>query len=418
MTLIIILALMAAAGIVITSLQLVVVWALVRIPLCQATRKPEDLPNENAPRVSILKPVSGLEDGLEENLASFVNLSDISYEMIISVAEADDPAIEVIERVRHRFPQSPFSLVVGGGTSGNVMNPKVERLMAAIGKARGEIIFISDSNVRVPSDFLARTIRAFDDPQVGCASNIFTAAGAKNFGATIESLYLLTFAAAGNALADAGEVPCVVGKSMAISRTALEKIGGLEGFSRHLAEDQAIGIAVTEAGYKLALSPVLVRNVIEKRSLRAAIDRQVRWAKIRYAFSKTTFTSEFLVNPFPFSLLACLVAIIAAPASLLALSIFSALTLLIRLLQAHGLARLTGAQNTLWQILLMPVQDCIQFGVTFIPYFSSEVNWRGHRARIGRGTVMFPSRRNQLSQHSGQKTINDELLITDRRVIP
>jgi len=400
MTLIILLALIAAAGIVMTCMQLVVTWSLMRIPLPKPQL--EDSAKESPTRVSILKPVSGLEDGLEENLASFAKLSDISYEVIMSVADADDPAIEVIERVKSRFPQAPFSLVVGGNTNGRVRNPKVERLLAAMPHARGEIIFISDSNIRVTSDFLSRTVKEFDDRSVGCVSNLFIAEGAKSFGAAIESLYLLTFVAAGNALADAGEVPCVVGKSMALTRSALERIGGFEAFTNRLAEDQAMGIAVAEAGYNLALSPVVVRNVIEKRRLRAAVDRQIRWAKIRYAFSKTTFTSEFLVNPLPFTLLACLVATIAAPASASILSIYAALTILTRLLQTRLLACLTGAQLSLTQTLLIPIQDCVQFAVTFIPYFSSEVNWRGHLARIGRGTEMFPSRRNQRAVVSGQ----------------
>lgn len=397
MTLIIILALVAAAGIIMTCLQLTVTWALMRMPISPATKAREDRQPEdgNRPRVSILKPVSGLEDGLEENIISFAKLSNVSYEVIISVADADDPALEVIERVRNDFPHAPFSLVVGGVRKGQVMNPKVERLLAAMPLARGEIIFISDSNVRVSSDFLAQTIKAFDDPAVGCVSNLFIAEGAASFGADIESLYLLTFVAAGNALADAGEVPCLVGKSMALTRSALKRIGGFEAFANRLAEDQAMGIAVTESGYQLALSTTVVRNVIEKRRLRAAIDRQIRWAKIRYAFSKLTFTSEFLINPFPFTILACITTFFVAPDSLSPLLAFASFTLITRVIQAHALARLTGAKLSLRQAMMMPIQDCIQFGVTFIPYFSSEVNWRGHLARIGRGTEMFPSRRNQ-----------------------
>ena len=57
-------------------------------------------------------------------------------------------------------------------------------------------------------------------------------------------------------------VPCVVGKSMAITRAALRAIGGFAAFANVLAEDQAIGLAVRDAGYRVALSPVVVRNVL------------------------------------------------------------------------------------------------------------------------------------------------------------
>src|SRR6185436_16501544 len=98
--------------------------------------------------------------------------------------------------------------------------------------ARGEVLFISDSNVRVERDAFARTLAAFADPRVGCVSNLFTGSGARTFGATIESLHLLGFVVPGAVLASAAHVPCVVGKSMAIRRGALEAVGGFERFRR------------------------------------------------------------------------------------------------------------------------------------------------------------------------------------------
>jgi glycosyl transferase family 21 len=107
---------------------------------------------------------------------------------------------------------------------------------------------------------------------VGCVSNLFVASGAQNFGGVIESLHLLTFVAPGAALAAAAGVPCVVGKSMAISRRA---IGGFEAFRHVLAEDQAIGVATKNAGVEVVVSPVVVRNVVVRRTIRRALGRQI-----------------------------------------------------------------------------------------------------------------------------------------------
>src|SRR5215467_478614 len=105
---------------------------------------------QSSPVVSILKPISGLEDELEENLISFANLRGIDHELILSVCDANDPALEVIERVRPRFHASRFSVVIGGAV--RAANPKVERLITAARRARGSILFISDSNIRVTPD--------------------------------------------------------------------------------------------------------------------------------------------------------------------------------------------------------------------------------------------------------------------------
>jgi len=328
--------------------------------------------------VSILKPVCGLDDELEENLASFTRLDGIRYEVIISAEEADDPALEVARRVMRTHPTAPFRIVIDGGSQTGVVNRKVERLIAAARVAKGDVLFISDSNVRVERDALARTLQAFDDPRVGCVSNLFTGAGAASIGATIESLHLLGFVVPGAALAAAIGVPCVVGKSMAVSRRALEAIGGFERFRRVLAEDQAIGLAMKAAGYDVVLSPVVVRNVIVKRSLRRAIDRQIRWNKIRYSFSHRMFVCELLANPLPFAIAAAFV----APKLL-------AVVILARYLQFSILNRSTRAGMTWKQLAAAPLLDLIMLYAWFIPFFSNEITWRGYRARIARDTELI-----------------------------
>ncbi len=343
-------------------------------------------------RVSILKPLSGLDDGLEENLASFARLTGVTYEVILSAEREEDPAVPTARRVMARFPDAPFRLVVGGGTGIALSNPKVERLVAAARAARGDIFFVSDSNVRLEPDDVAATVAAFDDPAIGCVSNVFTGSGARSFGAVIESLHLLTFVLPGTVLADAGSVACVVGKSMALTRAAHDAIGGFAAFAQVLAEDQAIGCAVKDAGFRIALSTVVVRNVTVDRPLGRALDRQVRWGKIRYSFSKMTYTGELLLNPLPFSLLACGGAALG-PSGLPPLPFAAAgAILLLRLAQGFVLARATRADLTPAQLLLLPVKDFFQLATQVVPYVSREVDWQGHRARLGPGTHLMPSR--------------------------
>ena len=307
----------------------------------------------------------------------------IDYEVIFSVADREDPALALLERVRLAHPLAPFRVVVGGDPRLERTNRKVARLVAAEREARGELIVISDSNVRVEPDDIAQTLTAFREPGVGCVSNLFTGDGARSLGAKIESLHLLSFVVTGNVIAEFGNVPCVVGKSMAISREALRAIGGFEAFTNVLAEDQAIGLAVHEAGYRIALSPVVVRNIVVGRTLRRALDRQIRWNKIRYAMSKGCYTAELLVFPLPLAILAALAAGLAgvAAAPLLPLA-----ALALRLIQIAVLARATDSRVAL---SLVPLLDVLQFSAQFVPYFDDTVTWRGYTARIGPKTVLL-----------------------------
>jgi ceramide glucosyltransferase len=179
---------------------------------------------------------------------------------------------------------------------------------------------------------------------------------------------------------------------MAITRKVCDQIGGFEAFASLLAEDQAIALAVRSAGLRWKLSLRIVRNVIVTRTLRQALARQIRWAKIRYSFSKITYIAEFLVNPLPLAILAaCASAALASAAFPSTLALTASVSLL-RWLETRILSRSTGVAISSAYLLLAPLQDILQFGTQFTAFFSKEVNWRDHRTRLGRGTVMLPSR--------------------------
>ena len=328
--------------------------------------------------VSILKPVCGLDDGLEQNLLSFLSLHGVRYEVILSIEERNDPAVPIATAMVRDHPDV-FRLVVGGGSARGVVNRKVERLIAAARVARGDIFFISDSNVRIDPGDVRDTIAEFANDRVGCVSNLFIGEGATNLGATIETLHLMTFVAPGAVLAAAAGVPCVVGKSMAISRSVLNAIGGFEAFRHVLAEDQAIGLAVRDGGFEIRLSSIRVRNVIARRSIKRALDRQIRWNKIRYAFSRMLFASELILNPLP---LATIAVICGAPVALLAIVVFA------RIIEGFLLRDALEAPLSVGQICAIPVLDFVMFYAWFAPFFSNRITWRGYEARIVRGTEL------------------------------
>lgn len=328
--------------------------------------------------LSILKPACGLDDELEENLLSFTRVRGVRHEVLVSAEDWEDPALEVARRVMRAHPFAPFRIVVDAGSRTGVVNRKVERLIAAARVAKGDVLLISDSNVRIEPDDLARTMRAFADPRVGCVSNLFVGAGARNVGAAIESLHLLSFVVPGAVLAASADRTCVVGKSMALRREALDAIGGFERFRRVLAEDQAIGLAVKESGWEVALSPVVVHNVIVDRTLQRAVDRQIRWNKIRYAFSHRLYAAELLLNPLVFAVLAMPVApwlplVVAA----------------VRCAQIAMLSRAMDASLRWRDVALTPLLDGLMVYAWCVAFFSNRVEWRGYRARVGRDTELI-----------------------------
>ena len=55
-----------------------------------------------APPISVLKPLAGVDDGLEENLRTFFEQQYPRFEILFAVRSPKDPAIAVVERLRAR----------------------------------------------------------------------------------------------------------------------------------------------------------------------------------------------------------------------------------------------------------------------------------------------------------------------------
>jgi ceramide glucosyltransferase len=336
------------------------------------------------PPVSIVKPLSGLDDELEGNLESFYRIEYPAYEVIYSFARRTDPAFSVARRVADRHPGIPSVFVVDAREPGG--NSKVSRLAAALRHARFRHILMADGNVRVHPEFLARAISFFSDRSVGLVSHLFRARGARTLGSRLESLHLNGALAAGTAaLARILRMPCVVGKSILVSREALYAIGGIEALRDHLAEDYLLGRMIARAGYRVVLSGDEIEAAEVSRSLSASWSRQRRWAILRKRLGGPSYAAELLASPLPW-FAGVLIAARGEP-GLVACA--TALYFLRIGLEALTAARSGGFSPSDWA--LVPLRDFAVAALFWAGLFGQRTSWRGRALRVGRATLIEES---------------------------
>jgi ceramide glucosyltransferase len=352
--------------------------------LLWVTRARKNLP-DHTPPVTIFKPLKGIDEGLEENLRSFFRLDYPTFQLLFGVADADDPAIGVVNRLLAEFPSHDARLVLGCPVFG--LNPKVENLAAMDRFRRHDTILVSDSNVRVRPGYLRETACYLAEPGVGLVSNIFAGVEEHQTGAVLENLHLNGFIAGGVAMASVTGVTCVVGKSMLMPVQALAAAGGFAGVRNLLAEDQALGVRIRKAGYSLRLSHHVIENVNSARGFKWFLNRHSRWYKIRRQMALPAFISEPMAN-------------LATVGLVWALSGESGIAwggLLV--LVGLGIVRdaasaywLRGSVPKLRHLMLSPVKDMLLLPVWFDAIVNKHVHWRGHRFMIGRYTRLRQAR--------------------------
>ncbi len=358
------------------------VWSMASLFWATRARRIEPV---DLPPVSIFKPLKGLDEELEQNLRSFFQLDYPVYELLFCVADANDPAISVVESLRREFPNQDATVIAGCPPYG--LNPKVQNLAAMDRVRKYDLILISDSNVRARPSYLRETVVYLDSPKVGLVSNIFVGVGEESAGAVMENLELNGFIAGGVAAASLVGATCVVGKSMLIPSSVLSAIGGFAAVRNVLAEDQVIGIRVHQAGYEIKLSHHVIENVNRERSFRWFLNRHSRWYKIRRRVAPLAFAIEPAANP-------------AAVGVVWAFSGESGVAWG-GLLCLVGMGMVRDAVQTRWlrgsfprmrDLLLSPAKDLLLLPVWFDAIVNRRIHWRGHRFLVGRMTRLRSTR--------------------------
>jgi ceramide glucosyltransferase len=338
-----------------------------------------------APGISVLKPLSGGDDGLLANLASFAAIDWPEFEVLLGIHDASDLALPVARAAEARWPGC-FRVVMQGPDLG--MNPKVSQLATLVGEARHSLLVISDSNVRVEPGYLAEIAARLEDPEVGLVTHLIAGIGERSTGALLENLHLAGGVATGIAAAKriAGR-DVVMGKSMALRREDLAAMGGFEPVKDLLAEDYVIGQMVPRMlGMRVELASRPVQNVVQDSTLGEFFHRARRWAVLQHALvGPWLYAAQVIHNP----LLLATLALVAEPAPWTAAAWVAVAGARALLDGAAGSSLRPGGFRPA-QLLRVPGKDLI-LGLAWIEgFFRRTVNWRGNRLRVLPGTRLAP----------------------------
>ena len=254
-------------------LQLLSLTVLLKFP---SPAKKQAAASTYRPFVSILKPVRGIDAGGYENFKSFCNLDYPNYELIFGVAEKSDLVIEQIKALQKEFPHLPIHLALSSKEIGH--NPKVNNLANAYDLSRGEVIVMSDSDVRVEPDYLQHAVSPLANKKIGLVTAVVMAFGAKTFWAGLHAL-LVNGGIGGvySLLYQMGRLDMGFGPSLSIRREVLEEIGGFQPIKDFVAEDNLIGFLVKQRGYKVVMQTKIVKVYKESSDWSQQDSQILRW---------------------------------------------------------------------------------------------------------------------------------------------
>ncbi len=308
----------------------------------------------DGPSVTILKPLHGDEPELYENLTSFCAQDYAGpVRLIMGAREAADPALAVAERVRREHPDRDIVLVADATQHGT--NRKISNLINMSAKAQGEVIVISDSDVRLPPDGLSRIVGALAAPGAGLAHCLYRGRPTASFWS-----------------------------KLALRADVLEQVGGLHILADQLADDFVLGAAVRAKGLRIVSPALVIDHVFPEKSLREMVLHELRWARTVRLVQPAGYAGSVITHFLPLALIGA------------ALTGFSPLGLEVlfgilafRLVHAFTLSGLMGSRHArLW---LVPLRDGLSLVVFILAFLGDRVEWRGARLKVDRDGAMAAS---------------------------
>jgi ceramide glucosyltransferase len=345
--------------------------------LHRGRQRPE--PDDQTP-VTVLKPLAGIFPGLVSSLESFFRQTHRGCQIVIGVRSREDPALEVAESLCRDHPDVDARIVIGGGPDLG-LNRKVSNLHFMMAVAKHELLVISDDDVRVDADYVARMVGALRDPSVGVATSPYWVRP-RSLGLALDGLTRATELLPSVVVAERLDrgLSFTLGASSIVRRMTLEDIGGLQSMADYLAEDYLLGAKARAKGWKVSLSTEAVELGHNFRSLGEYFGHQLRWSRT-YRFCRPLgYFLSILTHGVSFGVLYVLVSGATRPSLLAAGACVG-----VRVLTAGADILLGGHPSLLAWLPLLPVRDLLSTLFWVASFVGRTVRWRDRAFRLGSG---------------------------------
>ncbi len=330
----------------------------------------------SAEPISVLKPLHGLDEGLEENLRTFFEQDYPAFELLFAARQEDDAGLALARRLREEYPRVPARFFVTGEPP--YANAKVWSLEIMMREAAHDLLVMSDSDIRVSRDMLRVIAAEFAAPGLGVATCPYRAVPGASFWSLLEALGMNTEFWGGAFTARLVErgVHFAVGPTIAARRRVVAEIGGWQRLSAYLAEDFVLGQFAAERGHGVILSSYVIEHRIGSQPWRANFAHRLRWNRSTRRSRPWGYVGQVFTNPLPLGLAAAA----ALPAWAAPVLITAAA---LRALSAWAVSQLALRDplcRRFW--FLVPLQDLLSFAFWLAGFFGNTIEWRGRRYRL------------------------------------
>jgi ceramide glucosyltransferase len=350
--------------------------------LAVATRiRSPGIPVRDPPPVTMLKPLCGAEPETYEYLRSFCDQAYPEFQVVFGVSDANDPAVAIVKRLQTEFPGRDLRIAIDRMQHGS--SRKVSNLINMMPLASHEFLVLSDSDVRVPRDYLARVVAPLLDTGVGIVTCSYRGSPRRGLWSLLGSQFINEwFIPSVRVAAMGGSRSFAFGATIAIRREVLASVGGFTSIANQLADDYRLGELTRGMGLRTVLSEVVVETSVVDRNLGDLIRHELRWLRTIRALRPVGYAFSFITFGVPVTAVGMLLAG-GAPLTVDMLAITGVARIMLHM-------RTRGPGSAALQLVVLPLRDVLSLGLWGWSYVTRRVHWRDHHYHVSHDGSALP----------------------------
>jgi ceramide glucosyltransferase len=306
------------------------------------------------PRVAILLPVRGLDDGFDENLRAILTQAYPAYRVVVAYDDPEDPALL---RIRAMNAESSSVRIQEFRSDSTDLGGKVNALRSALRALlpEDEVVVFADSDIRPGSEWLRQLVQPLADVSIGASTGFrWYTPPDPNFWSLVRAEWN---AVSANVLFDPRR-NYTWGGSSAIRVDHLSKLRLEDRWRNVLSDDLVVTRALRDAGLRIEYVPTALVATVESSDRAQCIEwcvRQTTMATLyqpelrRYAVAAfAVFNGSVVLGVLSLVLAATVGLAFIVPAMLFLVTVPT--TLVKAALRRHAFLSASPTARRLWQV--------------------------------------------------------------------
>ena len=370
----------ALAGSATSSIYcLMVIVAAVRFGLRK--RRDDKAKPDFLPGISVLKPLHGMESGLERNLETFFEQQyPAPFELLFCARHESDLGLQLARSVGERYPGVEAKYVTCGEPIPQFHNAKVYSLEKLDSIAQHDILITSDADVRVAPDYLLRMVQNLRNPNMGIASCVYLGAAYGGEGATfstrLDAVGKSVEMTSGVLVADMLEgTRFALGATMATRKRSFREVGGFGELGQFYADDFELGNRLAQRGRGVTMATHVIQLMVQDQPFWLSFRNQLRWMQSTRRSRPLGHLGTGMTFATPFGLLGLLWGVVSSHP--LAGVMWMAASVLNRFLQAGSILFVMGDRDWLENVAIYPLRDLLGSILWLGSYVGDRFYYRG-----------------------------------------